>query len=73
MICARVSKPQAYRPRLLGVAMVMQASLLTGYFRNGTSQGRKARSSPLPPQRVRREGCMVMIGSSNIHQQARFW
>jgi crotonobetainyl-CoA:carnitine CoA-transferase CaiB-like acyl-CoA transferase len=59
---------------MLGVAMMMQASLLTGYFRNGVEPQPHGNKQPFATNSAydAREG-MVMIGASNIRQQARFW
>jgi crotonobetainyl-CoA:carnitine CoA-transferase CaiB-like acyl-CoA transferase len=59
---------------MLGVAMMMQASLLTGYFRNGTEPRPHGNKQPFATNSAyqAKEG-MVMIGASNIRQQARFW
>ena len=59
---------------MLGVAMMMQASLLTGYFRNGTEPKPHGNKQPFATNSAyeAKEG-MVMIGASNIRQQARFW
>jgi len=59
---------------MLGVAMMMQASLMTGYFRNGTEPKPHGNKQPFATNSAydAKEG-MVMIGASNIRQQARFW
>ncbi len=59
---------------MLGVAMMMQASLLTGYFRNGTEPKPHGNNQPFATNSAyaAKDG-MVMIGASNIRQQARFW
>src|SRR5436305_5694372 len=59
---------------MLGVAMMMQASLLTGYFRNGTEPKPHGNKQPFATNSAydAKEG-MVMIGASNLRQQARFW
>jgi crotonobetainyl-CoA:carnitine CoA-transferase CaiB-like acyl-CoA transferase len=59
---------------MLGVAMMMQASLLTGYFRNGTEPKPHGNKQPFATNSAyeAKEG-IVMIGASNIRQQARFW
>ena len=59
---------------MLGVAMMMQASLLTGYFRNGSEPRPHGNKQPFATNSAydAKEG-MVMIGASNIRQQARFW
>src|SRR5260370_5230390 len=59
---------------MLGVAMMMQASLMTGYFRNGSEPKPHGNKQPFATNSAydAKEG-MVMIGASNIRQQARFW
>ena len=59
---------------MLGVAMMMQASLMTGYFRNGSEPKPHGNKQPFATNSAydAKEG-MVMIGASNIGQQARFW
>jgi crotonobetainyl-CoA:carnitine CoA-transferase CaiB-like acyl-CoA transferase len=59
---------------MLGVAMMMQASLLTGYFRNGAEPKPHGNKQPFATNSAyeAKEG-IVMIGASNIRQQARFW
>src|SRR6516164_11365711 len=59
---------------MLGVAMMMQASLMTGYFRNGTEPQPHGNKQPFATNSAyeAKEG-LVMIGASNIRQQARFW
>jgi crotonobetainyl-CoA:carnitine CoA-transferase CaiB-like acyl-CoA transferase len=59
---------------MLGVAMMMQASLLTGYFRNGTEPKPHGNKQPFATNSAyEAEEGIVMIGASNIRQQARFW
>src|SRR3954447_4941016 len=70
----RTGKGQHIDLAMLGVAMLMQASLLTGYFRNGTEPKPHGNKQPFATNSAydAKEG-MVMIGASNIRQQARFW
>ncbi|HEY3909684.1 MAG TPA: CaiB/BaiF CoA-transferase family protein [Stellaceae bacterium] len=70
----RTGKGQHIDLAMLGVAMMMQASLLTGYFRNGTEPQPPGNKQPFATNSAydAKEG-MVMIGASNIRQQARFW
>jgi crotonobetainyl-CoA:carnitine CoA-transferase CaiB-like acyl-CoA transferase len=70
----RTGKGQYIDLAMLGVAMMMQASLLTGYFRNGTEPKPHGNKQPFATNSAyeAKEG-MVMIGASNIRQQARFW
>ena len=70
----RTGKGQHIDLAMLGVAMMMQASLMTGYFRNGTEPKPHGNKQPYATNSAydAREG-IVMIGASNIRQQARFW
>jgi crotonobetainyl-CoA:carnitine CoA-transferase CaiB-like acyl-CoA transferase len=70
----RTGKGQHIDLAMLGVAMMMQASLMTGYFRNGTEPEPHGNKQPFATNSAydAKEG-MVMIGASNIRQQARFW
>ncbi|HEX5318912.1 MAG TPA: CaiB/BaiF CoA-transferase family protein [Stellaceae bacterium] len=70
----RTGKGQHIDLAMLGVAMMMQASLMTGYFRNGTEPRPHGNKQPYATNSAydAKEG-MVMIGASNIRQQARFW
>jgi crotonobetainyl-CoA:carnitine CoA-transferase CaiB-like acyl-CoA transferase len=70
----RTGKGQHIDLAMLGVAMMMQASLMTGYFRNGTQPKPHGNKQPYATNSAydTKEG-MVMIGASNIRQQARFW
>jgi crotonobetainyl-CoA:carnitine CoA-transferase CaiB-like acyl-CoA transferase len=70
----RTGKGQHIDLPMLGVAMMMQASLMTGYFRNGSEPKPHGNKQPFATNSAydAKEG-MVMIGASNIRQQARFW
>ena len=70
----RTGKGQHIDLAMLGVAMMMQASLVTGYFRNGTEPRPHGNKQPFATNSAydAKEG-MVMIGASNFRQQARFW
>ncbi|HVH81872.1 MAG TPA: CaiB/BaiF CoA-transferase family protein [Stellaceae bacterium] len=70
----RTGKGQHIDLAMLGVAMMMQASLLTGYFRNGVEPKPHGNKQPYATNSAydAKQG-MVMIGASNIRQQARFW
>src|SRR5215218_9732446 len=59
---------------MLGVAMMLQGSPMTGYFRNGTESKPHGNKQPYATNSAydAKEG-MVMIGASNLRQQARFW
>jgi crotonobetainyl-CoA:carnitine CoA-transferase CaiB-like acyl-CoA transferase len=70
----RTGRGQHIDLAMLGVAMMMQASLMTGYFRNGSEPKPHGNKQPFATNSAydAKEG-MVMIGASNIRQQARFW
>jgi crotonobetainyl-CoA:carnitine CoA-transferase CaiB-like acyl-CoA transferase len=70
----RTGKGQHIDLAMLGVAMMMQASLATGYFRNGTEPKPHGNKQPFATNSAydAKDG-MVMIGASNLRQQARFW
>lgn len=70
----RTGRGQHIDLAMLGVAMMMQASLLTGYFRNGAEPRPHGNKQPFATNSAydAKEG-MVMIGASNLRQQARFW
>ena len=70
----RTGKGQHIDLAMLGVAMMMQASLMTGYFRNGTEPKPHGNKQPFATNSAydAKQG-MVMIGASNLRQQARFW
>src|SRR5438067_11929821 len=70
----RTGKGQHIDLAMLGVAMMMQASLMSGYFRNGTEPKPHGNKQPFATNSAydAKDG-MVMIGASNIRQQARFW
>ena len=70
----RTGRGQHIDLAMLGVAMMMQASLMTGYFRNGTEPKPHGNKQPYATNSAydAKEG-MVMIGASNLRQQARFW
>jgi len=53
---------------------MMQASLITGYFRNGVEPKPHGNKQPYATNSAYdAKAGMVMIGASNIRQQARFW
>lgn len=70
----RTGKGQHIDLAMLGVAMMMQASLVAGYFRNGAEPKPKGNKQPFATNSAyqAKEG-IVMIGASNLGQQARFW
>jgi crotonobetainyl-CoA:carnitine CoA-transferase CaiB-like acyl-CoA transferase len=70
----RTGKGQHIDLAMLGVAMMLQASLMTGYFRDGTEPRPHGNKQPFATNSAydAKEG-MVMIGASNLRQQVRFW
>src|SRR4051812_20946901 len=70
----RTGKGQHIDLAMLGVAMMLQGSHLTGYFRNGAEPKPHGNKQPYSTNSAydAKEG-MVMIGASNVRQQARFW
>src|ERR1700733_3828424 len=70
----RTGKGQHIDLAMLGVAMIMQSSLMAGYFRNGSEPKPHGNKQPFATNSAydAKDG-MVMIGASNIRQQARFW
>jgi crotonobetainyl-CoA:carnitine CoA-transferase CaiB-like acyl-CoA transferase len=70
----RTGKGQHIDLAMLGVAMMMQSSLMAGYFRNGAEPKPHGNKQPFATNSAydAKDG-MVMIGASNIRQQARFW
>ncbi len=70
----RTGRGQHIDLAMLGVAMMLQGSPMTGYFRNGTEPRPHGNKQPYATNSAydAKEG-MVMIGASNLRQQARFW
>src|SRR5271154_2692176 len=70
----RTGKGQHIDLAMLGVAMMMQASLMAGYFRNGIEPKPHGNKQPYATNSAydAKEG-MVMIGASNLGQQRRLW
>jgi crotonobetainyl-CoA:carnitine CoA-transferase CaiB-like acyl-CoA transferase len=70
----RTGKGQHIDLAMVGVAMMMQASLMAGYFRNGVEPKPHGNKQPYATNSAYdAKSGMVMIGASNIRQQARFW
>jgi crotonobetainyl-CoA:carnitine CoA-transferase CaiB-like acyl-CoA transferase len=70
----RTGKGQHIDLAMLGVAMMMQASLMAGFLRNGTEPKPHGNKQPFATNSAYdAKEAMVMIGASNIRQQARFW
>jgi crotonobetainyl-CoA:carnitine CoA-transferase CaiB-like acyl-CoA transferase len=70
----RTGKGQHIDLAMIGVAMMMQASLMAGYFRNGIEPKPHGNKQPYATNSAYdAKSGMVMIGASNLRQQARFW
>jgi crotonobetainyl-CoA:carnitine CoA-transferase CaiB-like acyl-CoA transferase len=70
----RTGKGQHIDLAMIGVAMMMQASLMAGYFRNGVEPKPHGNKQPYATNSAYdAKSGMVMIGASNLRQQARFW
>src|SRR4051812_11156946 len=70
----KTGKGQHIDLAMFGVAMIMQSSLVTGYSWNGSEPKPKGNKQPFATNSAydAKQG-MVMIGASNLGQQARFW
>jgi crotonobetainyl-CoA:carnitine CoA-transferase CaiB-like acyl-CoA transferase len=70
----KTGKGQHIDLAMFGVAMMMQSSLLTGYSWNGSEPKPKGNKQPYATNSAydAKEG-LLMIGASNLGQQARFW
>jgi len=70
----KTGKGQHIDLAMFGVAMMMQSSLLTGYSWNRSEPKPKGNKQPYATNSAydAKEG-MLMIGASNLGQQARFW
>src|SRR5579864_5469809 len=70
----RTGKGQHIDLAMLGVAMMMQASLMTGYFRNKTEPKPHGNKQPFATNSCyeAKDG-LLMIGASNLGQQKRLW
>src|SRR5271169_7058801 len=70
----RTGRGQHIDLAMLGVAMMMQASLMTGYFRNGSEPKPHGNKQPFATNSAydAKEG-LVMLGASNLRQQRRLW
>src|SRR5438105_3220068 len=70
----RTGKGQHIDLAMLGVAMMLQGSPISGYLRNGAEPKPKGNKQPFATNSAydAKQG-MLMIGASNLGQQARFW
>src|SRR6185312_5947917 len=60
---------------MLDVAMTMMSSLVTGYLRNGVHPKAHGNRHPHATNGAfaAKDGTLVMLGASNVRQQARLW
>jgi crotonobetainyl-CoA:carnitine CoA-transferase CaiB-like acyl-CoA transferase len=59
---------------MFGVAMMLQASHLTGYLRNGTEPRPHGNKQPFATNSCyQAKDALLMIGASNLGQQKRMW
>jgi crotonobetainyl-CoA:carnitine CoA-transferase CaiB-like acyl-CoA transferase len=70
----RTGEGQRIDMAMLDVAMILQASLLTGYLRNGRHPKPHGNKQPHATNSAyqTKEG-LVMLGASNLRQQRRLW
>jgi crotonobetainyl-CoA:carnitine CoA-transferase CaiB-like acyl-CoA transferase len=71
----RTGKGQLIDMAMLDVAMILMASHLTGYLRNGAHPKPHGNRHPHATNGAfaAKDGNLVMLGASNIRQQARLW
>jgi crotonobetainyl-CoA:carnitine CoA-transferase CaiB-like acyl-CoA transferase len=71
----RTGKGQRIDMAMLDVAMILMASHLTGYLRNGAHPKPHGNRHPHATNGAfaAKDGNLVMLGASNIRQQARLW
>src|SRR6188768_1561700 len=71
----RTGKGQRIDMAMLDVAMILMASHLTGYLRNGTHPKPSGNRHPHATNGAfaTRDGALVMLGASNVRQQKRLW
>lgn len=71
----RTGRGQRIDMAMLDVAMIMMASHLTGYLRNGAHPKPHGNRHPHATNGAfaTRDGTLVMLGASNIRQQRRLW
>src|SRR6187399_3200423 len=71
----RTGRGQRIDMAMLDVAMILMSSLLTGYLRNGTHPKPHGNRHPHATNGAfaAKDGNLVMLGASNIRQQARLW
>jgi crotonobetainyl-CoA:carnitine CoA-transferase CaiB-like acyl-CoA transferase len=70
----RTGKGQHIDLAMLGVAMMLQASHLTGYLRNGAEPRPHGNKQPFATNSCyEAKDALLMIGASNLRQQKRLW
>jgi crotonobetainyl-CoA:carnitine CoA-transferase CaiB-like acyl-CoA transferase len=71
----RTGRGQRIDMAMLDVAMILMASHLTGYLRNGVHPKPHGNRHPHATNGAfaARDGALVMLGASNIRQQKRLW
>jgi crotonobetainyl-CoA:carnitine CoA-transferase CaiB-like acyl-CoA transferase len=71
----KTGKGQRIDMAMLDVAMIMMASHLTGYLRNGAHPKAHGNRHPHATNGAfaTRDGALVMLGASNLRQQKRLW
>jgi crotonobetainyl-CoA:carnitine CoA-transferase CaiB-like acyl-CoA transferase len=71
----RTGKGQRIDMAMLDVAMILMASHVTGYLRNGVHPKPHGNRHPHATNGAfkTRDGTLVMLGASNIRQQKRLW
>ena len=70
----RTGKGQHIDLSMLGVAMMLMGSHLTGYLRTGTEPRPHGNKQPYATNSgYQTKDGMVMLGASNLHQQRRLW
>src|SRR5262245_23291796 len=71
----KTGKGQRIDMAMLDVAMLMMASHVTGYLRNGSHPKPHGNRHPHATNGAfaTKDGSLVMLGASNVRQQARLW
>ena len=71
----RTGKGQRIDMAMLDVAMILMSSHLTGYLRNGVHPKPHGNRHPHATNGAfaTKDGTLVMLGASNLRQQARLW
>ena len=71
----RTGKGQRIDMAMLDVAMMLMASHMTGYLRNGVEPKPRGNRHPHATNGAftTKDGTLVMIGASNLRQQRRLW